>query len=94
MANSEKTEQATQKRKDKARTQGQVARSRELPGVFALAAVSSVAMMMAPMAVTHWGSLYREVLNVAATESLDVNSPVLFWSSVEVMRWIVPILLA
>lgn len=90
----DKTEEATERRRHKAREKGQVARSRELPGVFAMAAVCGVTMMMAPTAVTHWGSLYREVLNVAATENLDVNSPVLFWSSVEVMRWVVPILLA
>ena len=89
----DKTEQATDRRKEKAREKGQVARSRELPGVFGLAAVAVVAMAMAPSAVTHWGSLYRETLYVAATGSLDMNGPVLFWSSVEVMRWIVPILM-
>jgi len=93
MADSSKTEQATQKRRTKAREQGQVARSRELPGVFALAAVASVAALMAPNAITHWTALYRNTLNAASTD-LESNGPVLFWTAFETMRWIVPILLA
>jgi flagellar biosynthesis protein FlhB len=93
MADSSKTEQATPKKRSKAREQGQVARSRELPGVFALAAVVGVMAMMAPTAVTHWTVLYRNTL-YAASGDIDGNGPVLFWSAVEVMRWIVPILMA
>ncbi len=93
MADSSKTEQATPKRKNKAREQGQVARSRELPGVFALAAVAGVTALMAPSAITHWTSLYRNTL-YAASGDLESNGPVLFWSAFEVMRWIVPILMA
>ena len=94
MADSNKTEQATPKRRNKAREQGQVARSRELPGVLALAAVAGVITLMAPTAVTHWTSFYRNALDAAATGDLESNGPVMFWSVVEVMRWIVPILLA
>jgi flagellar biosynthetic protein FlhB len=94
MADDNKTEQATPKRLEKAREQGQVARSRELPSVFALTAVVAVTMMMAQTAVTHWSTLYRETLDVAATGNIETNGPIIFWSAVEVMRWIVPILLA
>jgi flagellar biosynthetic protein FlhB len=93
MADSSKTEQATPKKRSKAREQGQVARSRELPGVFALAAVIGVMALMAPTAVTHWTVLYRNTL-YAASGDIEGNGPVLFWSAVEVMRWIVPILMA
>jgi flagellar biosynthetic protein FlhB len=94
MADGNKTEQATPKRQTKAREQGQVARSRELPGVFALAAVAGVTALMAPTAITRWTSLYRNTLSAAASGNIESNGPVLFWSSVEVLRWIVPILLA
>jgi len=94
MADGSKTEQATPKRRNKAREEGQVARSRDLPGVFALAAVAGVTALMAPTAVTHWTSLYRNTLYAAASGDIESNGPVLFWSAVEVMRWIVPILLA
>jgi flagellar biosynthetic protein FlhB len=93
MADSSKTEQATPKKRSKAREQGQVARSRELPGVFALAAVMGVTALMAPTAVTHWTVLYRNTL-YAASGDIEGNGPVLFWSAIEVMRWIVPILMA
>lgn len=94
MADSSKTEQATPKRRSKAREKGQVARSRELPGVFALAGVAGAAALMASTSVTHWTTFYRNTLYAASTGNLDSNGPVFFWSSVEVMRWIVPILLA
>ena len=94
MADGSKTEQATPRRRNKAREQGQVARSRELPGVFALAAVGGVMTLMAPTAVTHWTALYRNTLYAAASGDIESNGPVLVWSALEVMRWIVPILMA
>lgn len=94
MADGSKTEEATPKRRNKAREQGQVARSRELPGVLAFAAVASVMALMAPSAVTHWTVLYRNTIYAAATGNIEPNGPVLFWSAVEVMRWIAPILMA
>jgi flagellar biosynthetic protein FlhB len=94
MADSSKTEEATPKRRTKAREKGQVARSRELPGVFALAGVAGATIMMAATSVTHWTTFYRNSLYVASTGNFDGNGPLFFWSSVEVLRWIVPILLA
>jgi flagellar biosynthetic protein FlhB len=94
MADNNKTEQPTTKRRIKAREQGQVPRSRELPSVFALASVVGVTMLMAPSAITHWAALYRETLHVAATEDIDTSGPVLFWCHAEIMRWIAPIFLA
>ena len=61
MADGSKTEQATPKRRSKARESGQLARSRELPGVFALAGVAGATSLMALNSVTHWTTLYRNV---------------------------------
>ena len=94
MADSSKTEEATPKRQLKAREQGQIARSRELPGTLAFAGVMGAMVLMAPTAVTHWTVLFRNTLYTAASGDLESNGPVLFWSSVEVMRWIAPTLLA
>ncbi len=94
MADSNKTEEATPKRRNKAREQGQVPRSRELSSTLALVAVCGVTMMIAPSFIQHWTGFYRETLFMAATSNLDTNSPMLFWSSVEVLRWVIPILLA
>jgi flagellar biosynthesis protein FlhB len=94
MADSSKTEQATPKRKEKAREEGQVARSRELPGVIALAAVAGVIALKAPTSITHWTTFYRNTLYAASAGNFDSNGPLFFWTALEVMRWIVPILLA
>jgi flagellar biosynthesis protein FlhB len=94
MADSSKTEQATDQRRRKAREKGQVARSRELPGVIALAGVAGVLSLMASTTITHWTTFYRNALYFGSTGNFDSNGPLFFWSAVEVMRWIVPILLA
>jgi flagellar biosynthetic protein FlhB len=94
MADSSRTEQATPKRKEKAREEGQVGRSRELPGVAALGAVVGVGALMATSSVTHWTTFYRNTLYAASTSSFDSNGPLFFWSAVEVMHCIAPILLA
>jgi flagellar biosynthesis protein FlhB len=94
MADSSKTEQATPQRKKKAREKGNVTRSRELSSVLALATVVGTVTLIAPSAITFWGVLYRELLMVASTSTVEANGPVLFWSSIEVFRWIVPVLLA
>lgn len=93
MADSSKTEQATGKRRQKAREQGQVARSRELPSVLAIVGAAAALAMMSKGAITHWTTFYRNMLDNAATGNFDSNGPMLFWSAVEVFRWIVPVLL-
>src|SRR6185312_4716247 len=94
MADSSKTEQATPKRREKAREKGQLARSREFPNVLAIAGAMGALYLICQNAVTHWTTFYRNMLYAAATTDLTSNGPVLFWSSVEVFRWITPVLFA
>ena len=94
MADSSKTEQATPRQQKKARESGQIARSRELPGALSLGAAGAVLVWMAPSAISTWAVFYRSVLNEGAQGEFDANSPMLFWGSIEVLRTIVPILLA
>jgi flagellar biosynthetic protein FlhB len=94
VADSSKTEQATPKRREKAREQGQIARSRELPGVLSIIGTIGAVSLLARNAVTHWTMFYGSLLDTASREDIQSNGPVLFWSSVEVFRWIVPVLLA
>lgn len=93
MADSNKTEKATPQRRKKAREQGQVARSREFPGVLALVGVAGTAVLLAEGMAQHWRGLYASALDAAASDELSANGPLLFWSSVEVLRWIAPCLL-
>ena len=92
MADSSKTEQATPKKKEDARKKGQVARSRELPNVLAIVGTIAALSLMARGALGHWTIFYRSVLNEAATGTIERNGPVLYWSVLEVFRWVVPIL--
>jgi flagellar biosynthetic protein FlhB len=94
MAESNKTEQATPRRRLKAREQGQVTRSRDLSSVLAMLAVVGVTILMARQGAGHWIAFFRSTLDSAATDSIQPNGPLLFWTSVEVLRWVVPILLS
>jgi flagellar biosynthetic protein FlhB len=94
MADSSKTEQATPQRRKEARAQGQIARSREFPSVLAMTGAVAALMLLAPSAVMHWTGYYRSVLDAAASGSLDANGPVLFWSTIEVFRWSMPVVCA
>lgn len=88
-----KTQKATPHRRKKAREQGQVPRSRELAGTLTLVAAGiAVSALSADMA-GHWATFYRGLLVAACNDDLSVGGPVLFWTAVEVLRWISPVLL-
>jgi flagellar biosynthetic protein FlhB len=93
MADDNKTEQATPQRREKARKQGQVTRSRELPSLLAIIGVVAALWGVAETSLTHWTSFYRQVLDTAATTDMSSNGPLIFWTSVEALRWMVPVLL-
>ena len=92
MADSSKTEQATPRQRKRARDRGQVTRSRELTGALSMAAVAGVIWFMGRDAVPRWTTFFRNVLDSASTDSIDPNGPLLFWTSIEAMSWVFPIL--
>ena len=94
MADSNKTEQATPRHRKRARDRGQVTRSRELTGALSMAAVAGVVYFTGREAVPRWTSFFKNTLDSAATDSIQANGPLLYWTSVEAMRWVFPILAA
>src|SRR5271170_735175 len=67
MADQSKTEKASPRRRQKAREQGQVARSRDLTaGLAAMTAVMVLASQM-PAFASQWRGMLREGLDLAAT---------------------------
>jgi flagellar biosynthetic protein FlhB len=94
MADSNKTEQATPRQRQKARERGQVTRSRELAGALSMFAVAGILALMAREGAGHWTDFFRNTLDSARTDSIETNGPLLFWTSVEALRWIVPMQLA
>jgi flagellar biosynthetic protein FlhB len=91
MPESNKTEQATPRQRKRARDRGQVTRSRELTGALSMAAVAGVVYFMGRDAVPHWTRYFQTVLDSATSDSFEASGPLLFWTSIEAMRWVFPI---
>ncbi|HTV16389.1 MAG TPA: EscU/YscU/HrcU family type III secretion system export apparatus switch protein [Acidobacteriaceae bacterium] len=94
MADQNKTEQATPRQRKRARERGQVTRSRELNAALAMGAVAAVMAVMGHSAVPTWTRYFRSVLDSAVSDSIDPGGPLLFWTSIEAMRWVYPIMVA
>lgn len=94
MPDDSKTEQATPQHRRKSRQQGQVTRSRELTGALSMFAVAGVMLLITQQGVAQWTDFFRNVLDSARTDSIQPNGPLLFWVSVESLRWVVPLQLA
>jgi len=94
MADQNKTEQPTPHRREKARKQGQVPRSRELSSALALAGTGLVLIWQGRDSLTRFGGLLRCSLSVGTTEPVTLSTPLLWWSSAEVLRGIAPALSA
>jgi flagellar biosynthetic protein FlhB len=93
MADSNKTEQATPRHRNKARERGQITRSRELSAALSLFAVGGVVTLIAREGLGHWSDFFRNALDSANTDNIEANGPLLFWTSIETVRWVVPIML-
>jgi flagellar biosynthetic protein FlhB len=93
MADESKTEKATPRHRQNARNRGQVTRSRELSGALSLSAVAGVVYLMGRDAVPHWTHFFRATLDMANADSFDPAGPLLFWTSIEAVRWVYPIVL-
>jgi flagellar biosynthesis protein FlhB len=94
MADHNKTEQPTPHRRDKARKQGQVARSRDLSSALALAGAGLALYWQGGDIMARWGGFLRRSLSLAVSQPITLDTPLLWWSSVEVLRGITPVLLA
>jgi len=92
MADSSKTEKPTPQKRKKAREKGQIARTRELSNALAWGGGLALLAWQLPDAARQWRGLLQSELDVAVREPLTPGGPVLFWSAIGVLRWIVPIL--
>ncbi len=94
MADSSKTEQATPRQRKRARERGQVTRSREFSGALSMAAAAGVLCFLGREAVPRWITFFRNVLDSASSDGIEAGGPLLYWSSVEAMHWVFPVLFA
>jgi flagellar biosynthetic protein FlhB len=88
-----KTEQPTPRRRNKAREQGQVARSRELSSAFAIAGTLALLKWRSVIAVHDWQTDMKTWLSNASSANLQVQALVLH-SAASVLMWAAPIVLA
>lgn len=88
MADGDKTERATPRRRQKAREHGQVARSRELAGALIGFAGLLVLLWNANGELERWRMSWRTWMDAGWQNDLNPGSPVLFWTGVATLRWI------
>lgn len=94
MADSSKTEKATPQRRKKAREAGQIARSRELSNALAWSGALALIVWQVPQAARQFRGLFQSSLDLSIQEPLSARGPILFWTAIGILRWVVPILIA
>ncbi len=92
MANSSKSEKPTAQKRKKAREKGQVARTREFSNAIAWGGALAVISWQVPNVLQQWRGLLQNTLDLSADGQLGPGSPVLFWTAIGILRWIVPVL--
>ena len=89
MARDDQTEQATPRRRQKAREKGQVARSRELAGALVGIAGLWVALWVSGGQLNAWRGWLRNWTDYAGHADFNPGTPVLFWTATATLEWIV-----
>src|SRR5208337_736874 len=92
MADSSKSEKPTPQKRKKAREQGQVARTRELSSALAWGGALTLVAWQTPDAARQWRGLLQSSLDLSVSEPLTASTPILFWTALGILRWIVPVL--
>jgi flagellar biosynthetic protein FlhB len=85
MADSNKTEQATPRKQQKAREKGQVARSRDLMSSLAVGTMVLLFAAQAPALAGQWRSLLSRCLDAGSAGNLS-ETPLLSWTGLAVVR--------
>jgi len=89
MANGDKTEQATPRRREKAREQGRVARSREVGGALIGFAGLLAMLWISSGELLRWRASWRAWTEVAWQSDFNPGTPILLWTATAALRWIV-----
>jgi flagellar biosynthesis protein FlhB len=86
LADSNKTEKPTPRRRQKAREKGQIARSREL--ISSLSAIAAVLVLaaQAPVFAAQWRTLLRRTLDAASLSPTLASVPLLNWEGMAVLQ--------
>lgn len=86
-----RTEQATPRRRTKAREKGQVLRARDLAAALTLLAVVILLAWHPEIWVSRWRSYFAHALDASVRSDWTGNAPVLGWTSLVVAQWVAPL---
>jgi len=87
-----KSEKPTPRRRQKAREQGQVARSRDLSATLAMCGAFGLIAWQGSSGVETWRSLLRQVMERSGDDMLTPSSPLLLWAGWAVLRCTAPLM--
>jgi flagellar biosynthetic protein FlhB len=94
MADEDKSQPGSPKRREQARERGQVVRSRDLPSALALLAVASLLRWGQSGWVPVWRDLLRHLLAASSRSDMRIVTPLLNWTAWGVIRWAAPAMAA
>src|SRR5271154_6393885 len=87
MADDDKSQRATPRRREKAREQGQIVRSRELPSALGLLAVILFLRWGLTGWIPVWKDLFRDLLARTGTSDMQSITPLVHEITWTVLRW-------
>src|SRR5258708_33151106 len=87
-----KREKPTPRRREKAREQGQVARSRDLSGILALSGAFGVIAWQGYSGIETWRSLLRQAFEFPGAEAISPTSPLFVWTGWTLAKCVVPVM--
>jgi flagellar biosynthetic protein FlhB len=90
MADEQRTERATPRRREKARERGQLVRSRELPSALTLLAVAALLRWANGGFLPAWSGLFRHLLATGSRTDLASMASILDWTAWGIARWVLP----
>jgi flagellar biosynthetic protein FlhB len=90
MADEQRTERATPRRREKARERGQLVRSRELPSALTLLAVAALLRWANGGFLPAWSGLLRHLLATGSRTDLASMASILDWTAWGIARWVLP----
>jgi flagellar biosynthesis protein FlhB len=86
-----RTEQATPRRRNKAREQGQVLRARDLAMALTLLAVVLLAAWHPEIWIARWQSYFARALEASIRSDWTGYVPVIGWTGLAVAQWVAPV---
>ncbi len=90
MADEQRTERATAKRREKAREKGQLVRSRELPSAMTLLGVAALLHFGQGGWISSWRDLFRHLLSASSKPEVNSIAPILNATGTSAIRWAAP----